>query len=90
MKKVRLFLAVTACCFAGAAVYANSVSVITFYYTTIAGSHLPSDCVNQFTGTVCPTGTAVQCSVIDDGNTLYITQKATAGSDCAVRMRTPL
>lgn len=86
MKKVRLILAAGACLLAGIGVYANSSAALQFYYTSTAGD---VSCVNAFTGTVCTAGTVTQCSVVDEGTTVYITQKQESPTTiaCHLRMR---
>lgn len=83
MKKVRLILAASACCLAGAGVFASSMVVTNYFQVATAGV---ISCSTAYTGTVCPAGNTTQCKVLVGDNELFITKKVDA-QPCALHMR---
>lgn len=81
MKRITLtFVAVS---FAGLCLAVKSHLATMYYWNLTPGSII---CVNAFTGTVCPSGTADQCSVVAGDDIYWITKKVDLGP-CVLHRR---
>jgi hypothetical protein len=94
MKKARLIFATSACLLAGAAVYANTLFVTTFYRssTTISTSNPSSadpSCEVQITTTACPAVTGLICTIpAGTPGAWYVVSKTVDNPNCVLARKT--
>lgn len=66
-----------------ACITANSMTAAQYYISSIAGFPV---CVVTYTGTICPPGNVVQCSIIVGENTYWLCRMIDGGA-CQIYLR---